>query len=500
MDTVLIVEDEKMIRQGIRAIVQRSGVPVQNIMECNNGQLALEILQNQPVDVMFTDIRMPKMTGIELVEAMQQLEHKPLTVAISGYDDFTYAVQMMRMGVREYILKPIERERIIAILEKFEEELQQADQSAQRAVEIGCQQLKYLILNDNITPREVQTVVHQFEKQLLNQEYMVCCCERTADEAERNSGCLFLGEIEENSVYIVGRESKEFLLKNDLRDFHTGVSGVHCGVADVKTAYREAKAARIEAFLRMRHEVQYSVGQYPVAQNPPPQDNTVQRGEETIQGRPVEDRMRQIAQMIGTDRIAGALKMTEQFFSEVKWGRHSAEIFEKSIHMLIDEIGQIYHNVLREKEEELVRFRNIYQFSQIDELMEELTGWMIGFHEKIDTEFDDYRNKSRMEQAVAYIQENYATDLNMAVVSNHVSMNYSLFSYAFKEYTGKNFVNYLKELRVNEAKRLLAETDLRVIEISQRVGYENEKHFMKIFKSVSGVSPTEYRKNMQMGV
>lgn len=500
MNTVLIVEDEKMIRQGIRAIVQRSGVPVQNIMECNNGQLALEILQSQPVDVMFTDIRMPKMTGIELVEAMQQLAHKPLTVAISGYDDFTYAVQMMRMGVREYILKPIERERVIAILKQFEEELQQADQSAKRAVEIGCQQLKYLILNDNITPREVQTVVHQFEKQLLNQEYMVCCCERTADEAERNSGCLFLGEIEESNVYIVGRESKEFLLKNDLRDFHTGVSGVHCGVADVKTAYREAKAARIEAFLRMRHEVQYSAEQYHVAQSPPLQDNTVQRGEETIQGRPVEDRMRQIAQMIGTDRIAGALKMTEQFFSEVKWGRHSAETFEKSIGLLIDEIRQIYRNVLREKEGELLRFRNIYQFSQIDELMEELTGWMIGFHEKIDTEFDDYRNKSRMEQAVAFIQENYATDLNMAVVSNHVSMNYSLFSYAFKEYTGKNFVNYLKELRVNEAKRLLAETNLRVIEISQRVGYENEKHFMKIFKSVSGVSPTEYRKNMQMGV
>ena len=109
-------------------------------------------------------------------------------------------------------------------------------------MEIECQQLKYLILNDNITPREVQTAVHQFEKQLLNQEYMVCCCERTADEAERNNGCLFLGEIEESNVYIVGRESKEFLLKNDLRDFHTGVSGVHCGVADVKTAYREAKA------------------------------------------------------------------------------------------------------------------------------------------------------------------------------------------------------------------------------------------------------------------
>ena len=102
-----------------------------------------------------------------------------------------------------------------------------------------------------------------------------------------------------------------------------------------------------------------------------------------------------------------------------------------------------------------------------------------------------------MKQALAYIEENYDKDLNMAVISNYVSMTYSLFSYAFKQYTGKNFVNYLKALRVNEAKRLLEETDMRVIEISQKVGYENEKHFMKLFKRQCGVSPTEYRKNMQ---
>lgn len=495
MNTVLIVEDEKMIRQGIRVIVQRSGVPVQNIMECNNGQLALEILENQPVDVMFTDIRMPRMDGIELVEAMQKLEHKPLTVVISGYDDFSYAVQMMRLGVREYILKPIEREQVTAILKKFEEELQRADESAQQAMEIGCQQLKYLILNDNITRKEIQAVAQQFEKQLLNQEYMVCCCGRSAEQTGKGGNYLFLGEIEESDVYIVGRRNKESLLQNELRDAYTGISGVHCGVADVRAAYREAKSARIEAFLRVRHEVQYSAGQQETALNHTVWNEAAQEE----RGRPVEERVRQIAQMIGTDRISGALKMTEQFFSEVRWGRHSAEAFEKGINLLIDEILRIYRNALAENEEELARFRNLYQFAQIGELMEELTGWMIGFHGRIDTEFDDYRNKSRMEQAVAYIQENYATDLNMAVVSNHVSMNYSLFSYAFKQYTGKNFVNYLKELRVNEAKRLLAETDLRVIEISQQVGYENEKHFMKIFKSVSGVSPTEYRKNMQLG-
>ena len=83
----------------------------------------------------------------------------------------------------------------------------------------------------------------------------------------------------------------------------------------------------------------------------------------------------------------------------------------------------------------------------------------------------------------------------MAVVSNYISMNYSLFSYSFKQYTGSNFVNYLKEIRMREAKKLLTETDMKIIEISQAVGYDHEKHFMKIFKATCGVSPTEYRHN-----
>ena len=118
MKTVLIVEDEKMIRQGIKTMIMRSGVPIETIMECNNGETALEILKEQEIDVMFTDIRMPKMDGIELVQKMQSLEHIPLTVAISGYDDFAYAVEMLRNGVREYILKPIEREKITEILNR----------------------------------------------------------------------------------------------------------------------------------------------------------------------------------------------------------------------------------------------------------------------------------------------------------------------------------------------------------------------------------------------
>lgn len=124
--------------------------------------------------------------------------------------------------------------------------------------------------------------------------------------------------------------------------------------------------------------------------------------------------------------------------------------------------------------------------------------WLLALHERINSRFDTNRNQQKIKQAIAYLQENYDRDLNMAVVSNHISMNYSLFSSLFKEYTGSNFVSYLKGIRMEAAKRLLEETDLRIVRISAMVGYDNEKHFMKTFKASCGVSPSEYRKNAQM--
>ncbi len=478
MNTLLIVEDEKLIRQGIKIMIQRSGVPVQNIIECNNGQTALEILQSQPVDVMFTDIRMPKMNGIELVEAMQKLEHRPLTVAVSGYDDFSYAVQMMRMGVREYVLKPIDRQQITDILKKLEEEIQRNQQNDKNIKEIGCQQLKFIMLSDRITEKELHTAALQFEEKLLGRRYIVCCLEKQ-EEAIEEEDIICLNDMEGGCVYILQETDKDIFLKSELRDAYAGVSRSHLGTAELKKAYQEARIARKAAFCRMKHLVEFD-------------DILLEE-----KGYLPEEQVNQIVQMIGTDKISEALRLVELFVRDMKRGRYSASVLEQNIRILVSEILHTYQNILSEEKQELDRFGNPYEFAQIDELMEELTGWMIAFHEKIGTQFEDYRNKSRMQQAVAYIQENYNKDLNMAVVSNYVSMNYSLFSYAFKQYAGKNFVNYLKELRINEAKRLLAETDMRVIEISQRVGYENEKHFMKIFKSQCGVSPTEYRKNMQ---
>ena len=147
MNTLLVVEDEKLIRQGIVAMIRRSSVPVEEILECRNGEEALEILGKQRVDVMFTDIRMPKMDGLTLVNKMEELSQKPVVIVLSGYDEFSYAVEMMKHGVRDYILKPIKRETIEQLLENLERELSETRETEEEEERCFLNQLRYLMMN-----------------------------------------------------------------------------------------------------------------------------------------------------------------------------------------------------------------------------------------------------------------------------------------------------------------------------------------------------------------
>lgn len=482
MKTVLIVEDEKMIRQGIKTMVQRSGVPVEVVMECNNGQMALDIVREQKIDVMFTDIRMPKMDGIALVKAVQECEHVPLIVAVSGYDDFSYAVEMMRQGVREYLLKPVDRDKIREILEKLNQEIEQNQQKDAEIRTISFQQLKYFMLQENISQEELSAMVNQFEKLFYTEPYVVFVREASPDRAPKvveNSLCICIEELEGRQVFIVEEDKKELLLKQELEGSCAGESLCHQGLRELKTAYGEACAARKTAFCQGSGIRAYYQ----------------EKGEakELVDSR----KMHQIAQMIATDKAAEACRIFEKIVWEVKRGNVSVDSFAENMGILVDSIWSTYQNILEVDYGRLEQFRNIFCWSSLDKLKEAFLDWINEFYGKIHTEFEDYKNKHKIQQAIEYIRNNYDQDLNMAVISNMLSMNYSLFSIEFKQYTGSNFVNYLRDIRMAEAKRILTETDLKIVEISQKVGYENEKHFMKIFKGACGVSPTEYRKNMQ---
>lgn len=489
MKTVLIVEDEKMIRKGIKTMVERSGVPVEVIIECKNGLMALDILKNQRIDVMFTDIRMPKMDGIELVREIQKLKHKPFIVAISGYDDFSYAVELMRMGVREYLLKPVERDKVKEILEKFNKEITESREKDSEIRTIFYRQLKLVMLNHNVSLKEIEVMAKE-HTYLFNNEYVVCCIPKSDGTDYESSQYIYLNDIDKSDVIIVSSENIDYLLRGELKGKYVGISSPYINLEKLSTAYNEAFFARQVAFINSEENVEYEEGI--IARNS--EETESETDEDIISLAEVEG----IAQMLGTDKYKTAIKQVEMLKYNTIRKKYSVELSYKALMVLINKISNLYQRVLDIEESILNNFKNPLNYDNIDDYFEDLLSWLTKTGYEINSQFDDYKNKSKVHKAIKYINENYNKDLNMAVVSNYISMNYSLFSQSFKQYTGSNFVDYLKKLRINEAKRLLEETDLRINEVSYKVGYNNEKHFMKIFKNTTGVSPSQYRKNTQL--
>ena len=206
--------------------------------------------------------------------------------------------------------------------------------------------------------------------------------------------------------------------------------------------------------------------------------------------------MMQTANLICSNKLEEAISQLTAFSEGVKSGKYNINEFQEQMKIIIRTTMKVYKNVLANKEEDINELADIYAFETIDVYMDVIKEWINHFNELVGQDIDEHKTNIKMQKAIEYIKEKYATDLNMAVVSNYISMNYSLFSYTFKQYTGTNFVNYLKNIRVGEAKKLLTETDMKINEISQAVGYDHEKHFMKTSKSITGLTPSQYRNNL----
>lgn len=480
MQKLLIVEDEKMIRQGIAAIAERSPVDIAEIIQCKNGEEALEILKNMEIDVMITDIRMPKKDGITLVKEMNDLPHVPKVIVISGYDDFSYAVELLRHGAREYLLKPIERDKIISVLQKLDEEIKREDQKQNDVMKSGLQQLKYMLMNENISEAEISTIEKQYSEYFLKGDYCIICTNYKARQSLYLEGIILLEDMWGQSVFIVPAALKEPLLCQELKDYYVGVSRVYTSLSQLREAYKEALQARKNAFATGNSITEY------------------ERQEEERDA-VSEEMINQFIQLAGTDKLPEAEKILGKILYQTRQGITSPDGFKDIMNRIVEGICENYRNLLGDMEEDISLLKNVYDYDNAGAYYEALTMWVEKINEKLLTEFDNYKNKQKINKALVFIQENYNKDLNMAVVSNYISMNYSLFSYCFKEFTGMNFINYVKNIRINEAKRLLEETDEKILDISSLIGYENEKHFTKLFRSVTGVTPSEYRKNAQVG-
>lgn len=504
MINILVVDDERMIRLGIKTMLERRFMDFK-IYLASEGVEALEVLRSNQINIVITDIKMPRMDGIQLIEEMQQMETTPLVVILSGYDDFSYAKQAIKYKVMDYLLKPVDRNELFQIMNSAKEKLDADLAMTKDMDDYRNNQLNYMLLNPMIKEEETEKIVNKLKlddylegyyvgifhfkgaKTRLVKEEFFQHIEKQIHHFDELAYCF----IDSNRWLVVLTENVD-VFHHVLEECNSqpvcplsvAISEKNKEKRKIKEAYEQASEALAYKFIFPNQQVFF-----------------YQEIEDKKEDFIMEEQLFQkIYNMLGTDRqneIKSTLldvfnieelknyKLTyvhalsdaintiifDQAFNEL--GKESIEIFK-----LYDQVGDI---------------SNFYSIHEYFYAVENLT---MHLHEYIKEMKIVYSEDRIMEKAIAFIHENAHKDLNMAVVSNHISLNYSYFSHTFKEYTGENFVDYLKKVRIEKAKGLLSNIDNKIFEVSELVGFKNPKQFSRVFRELEGISPKEFREKL----
>ncbi|CDN41872.1 response regulator [Paenibacillus sp. P22] len=508
MLSLLIVDDEKNIRLGLQAMIDRQFAGKYSYLFAENGREAMELLARESIDIMITDIRMPVMDGIGLLERMQELPAIPAVIILSGHDDFPYARAAIRYQAKEYLLKPIVREELFAVLERLEEEAERrkgreeaaASSPAGNGDEAGGQ-LAYVLSQDRIDVEEIRGRLTGAGLGWLDEGYSVGLL-KIPDSAGADALSLIvravkmLGGEEERWTACRDREGllviaaaaegllrrlSEQLSGNALLAARMALSSRASGIAQLRRSYSQARQVLKYFLLYPESELLSYAG----------------LGDRSS-GCPVPvDAVRRLSNILGTGKLQEMKRLLQQILDIRTVSRCEIGYLEAISRVLNEEV---FDSVFRHYGEESIEILRLYRraghienfdrfddyYRLVEQLLERLDEYVAGVR-------GAHGERKDMQKAVEYLHEHFASDVNMAVVSNHISLNYTYFSQAFKEYTGESFSVYLRRLRLAKAKELLGTSDRKVYEISTMSGFDNVKHFTRVFKEVEGITPLEYR-------
>lgn len=491
---ILIVEDEVKIRRGLASLIAKQ-TSHEIVGEAKNGREGLALIMRTNPDLVITDVRMPEMDGLEMLEALQEREIKVHCVILSGYSEFEYAKKAIRYGVDDYLLKPLAPEDIIELLDKVcvrlkEESRQQSDIAGRilwrrlyaitqennpeadlAALKIEKSRTYYLLSGYgwNTLPAERREWLERILMTDTRKNYpdLHCCLfEETRElvcllpeEAVRSFTDELLWHLERtgrkwvwacavidhfdsmsgtmqtiHSLYLYGRKNGQIVTEKDMKNF-----------SPEPFTYPDELEKKLKSALY--HEEAGLAEEY------------IQRFQEYMENK--------------------------NFLpQQVKDG------YVRLIHRMLNWIEDIGKNIY-EKLEPLHyadRAGNVYTREEMNDILNEI------LHElKSMTEHKEDISNYAIKKAIAYIRMHYAENISLEEIADRLDITPEYLSTLFNREVGINFSVFLRDFRLSHAKRLLKGTDRKIYEIAKEVGYPDSKYFNRVFKENVGVSPREFR-------
>ena len=456
---LLIADDEPLIHVSIEISLKETAADDLSIFHTSNGIEMLQIMEKQEIDIALVDIRMPGMDGLTAIKKARERWPGTHYYIMSGFSEFEYAREAVRLGVAEYLLKPLEPEQLSEIINKVRQEI---------------------IIKENQTRKSFQAwlvgALHHHEvSSFYNSDYysstLLFCCDSDKEPLNNRISGFFSGIQNRISIpcwegqleMIYGQNETE--LKNKLHSIMTSrfPKEISCFVSTVSNdpAFLSETLHRILDYSPVR--VLRGIGRCRKLSRIADSDaDDLSMGKEWIEWRDCYLEKRYSDLVTKTSAMLPFLSK----LSETQ--RQNLAVFLCAV------TGEKYPKP--EDEASLRRF------------LKDICDDVIRFETGTD----------RMDAVIQYVEENYCEDISVSGLSRKFDLSPNYISSLFKKKLGVNFVDYLTGLRLTKAKAMLKSGNLPAKEIAESVGYYSQSYFNKIFLKYEGCTPGEYRKKVSM--
>ena len=535
MIKVFLVEDEMIMRRGIKNNIPWERQGFEFVGEASDGELAYPMIMKTKPDILITDIKMPFMDGLELSSLVKKELPGTKIIILSGYDEFNYAKQAIAIGVTEYLLKPISSDKLLeavgkvrdVILEEREREkiIEEYKKENQENLEREREKLFYGLLDQTISPWEIHEKAKSVGVEFASSCYTVILLKMISAEDQRlyqEKRLLLEEQIEaylqnmENAYYMkqwiegwfillkseteeevqavidhLKRFMENTIQEGDSVSYFGGIGSTVHRLGDIRQSFNEANNICASRFFTKVNQILKLQEIEIVEKNDSEQD-----GLKNIDISQIDRELLENFLKIGS--IEEASGFLEAYFDKIGIRSYQSLIFRQ--YLMVD----MYFCVIKFLETLGIGVENLMeQFGDVEAIkkMVHSSESVMDYLKKLFTEAMKLRDgqainkySGLLQDACSYVEKNFCNnEISLNTVASHIGMSPSYFSTIFRQETGNTFIEYLTELRMNKAKELLCCTNKKTTEIAYDIGYKDSHYFSYIFKKTQKMTPKDYR-------
>ena len=517
MYKVVLVDDEQLIIKGLANMGLWDELGLKVVGQFNDGTDALNYIRFNDVDILITDIRMPELSGLELVRAVNMEKPEVMSLILSGFDDFDYIKEGITLGIENYLLKPVSKDELYVTLNasilKLENE-RRKQLEYRKSLDILLTNTLNQWINSDVSKSEFDERVALFgiemhfheiyvavispqykKKEIVSEDLILCIKHCDLENNQINTMCFF--DYHNNIVVLffikepVSEQLATEVINNTLCEAAGNIYNVYgfesfmtvgcCAreFDDVASSYRDAINLQAYQFLLPFNNVVF-------------QHDLIDKSSK-LQALKVDyQKLKQIIK--NCDREAADRFIENQYNPSVLLSIENEVIHEFTIDILY-RLKHIVSDILPADDSFYTVLRNmlfqVHSLKTINLLNEHMKGLL-----NITIDHVLLKKKSinpLIKRVLVIIDKNYAHNMNIKTLAVDMNVTPSYLGYLFTKETGYVFTDYLNRTRVDKAKEFLEKTNYSMEKIAGLLGYNNRTYFLSIFKKFEGVTPTEYK-------